>query len=192
MLYPRVEDRLGSNRFIALYFISGISGALASLLFARQHPIVGASGAVFGVTLAFAWFWPTVEILIWGILPVQAWLLVLFYVGYSLWSGVRGSVSGVADFAHLGGFVGAAAYLWWLGAMRGSRSFRSKTVAKVGKDTLANYKRVDLKSIHEVNREEVNRILDKISAKGLASLTPQERLFLSNFVPPDDRVAPPT
>jgi hypothetical protein len=38
----------------------------------------------------------------------------------------------------------------------------------------------------------VNRILDKISAKGLASLSAEERLFLSNFVPPDDRVPPPT
>jgi hypothetical protein len=38
-----------------------------------------------------------------------------------------------------------------------------------------------------VNKEEVDRILDKISASGIASLTPQERLFLSNFVPPDDR-----
>jgi hypothetical protein len=43
------------------------------------------------------------------------------------------------------------------------------------------------RSIHSVNREEVDRILDKISASGLASLTPQERQFLSNFVPPDDR-----
>jgi hypothetical protein len=40
-----------------------------------------------------------------------------------------------------------------------------------------------------VNRDEVNRILDKISATGVASLTPQERVFLSNFVPPDDRKA---
>jgi hypothetical protein len=41
-----------------------------------------------------------------------------------------------------------------------------------------------------VNRDEVNRILDKISAHGIASLTPQEKLFLSNFVPLDDRVPP--
>jgi hypothetical protein len=38
-----------------------------------------------------------------------------------------------------------------------------------------------------VNKDEVDRILDKISASGITSLTPQERLFLSNFVPPDDR-----
>ena len=88
---PRVEDRLGSSRFITLYTIAGLSGALLSMVLARNAPIVGASGAVFGVTLAFAWFWPTVQILIWGILPVQAWLLVAFYVGYSLLSGMNGS-----------------------------------------------------------------------------------------------------
>jgi hypothetical protein len=41
--------------------------------------------------------------------------------------------------------------------------------------------------VHAINREEVDRILDKISKSGIASLTAQERLFLSNFVPPDDR-----
>jgi hypothetical protein len=41
-----------------------------------------------------------------------------------------------------------------------------------------------------VNRDEVNRILDKISASGVSSLTAQEKLFLSNFVPPDDRIPP--
>jgi hypothetical protein len=54
-------------------------------------------------------------------------------------------------------------------------------------ERLSNWSRVDLSRVHEVNRDELNRILDKINASGLASLTPQERLFLSNFVPPDDR-----
>jgi hypothetical protein len=47
-----------------------------------------------------------------------------------------------------------------------------------------------LKKVHEVNRDEVNRILDKINAHGMSSLTPQERMFLSNFAPPDDRTPP--
>ena len=64
--------------------------------------------------------------------------------------------------------------------------------APVAKDALVNWKRVDPKSVHEVNRDEVNRILDKISASGVNSLSAQERLFLSNFVPPDDRVPPVT
>jgi hypothetical protein len=52
---------------------------------------------------------------------------------------------------------------------------------------LGAWQKVDRSSIHAVNRDEVDRILDKINASGIASLTPQERQFLSNFVPPDDR-----
>jgi len=189
---PRVEERLGAKRFLILYFLSGVSGAAASFLFAFNSAVLGASAAVFGVMLAFAKFWPDVQILFFFFLPLPAAVAVLIMVAMTLWSGMHGSQSGVADFAHLGGFVGAALYLWYLDRAAGIRKFRPKTVAAVPKETLSNWKRVDPKRVHEVNRDEVNRILDKISAKGLSSLTAQERLFLSNFVPPDDRVPPPT
>lgn len=188
---PRVEERLGSRRFITLYLISGISGALLSFFFASRYPIIGASAAVYGVMLAFARFWPDVQILIWFI-PVEARIAVILFAGISLFSGVTGTGAGVAHFAHLGGFVGGYLYLKYLERAAGARKFRAQTVAPVKNDVLTNWKRVDPKSVHEVNRDEVNRILDKISAKGLGSLTAQERLFLSNFVPPDDRVPPPT
>jgi membrane associated rhomboid family serine protease len=184
---PRVEERLGSRRFIILYLVSGIAGALLSMIFARNSVVIGASGAVFGVMLAFARFWPDAQILLWFI-PVEARVAVLIMTVLALWSGIQGSRSGVADFAHLGGFAGGYLYLKYLERKSGVKKFRSKTVTAVKKDTLTNWKSVDPKSVHEVNRDEVNRILDKIGAKGLASLTPQERLFLSNFVPPDDRV----
>jgi membrane associated rhomboid family serine protease len=189
---PRVEERLGSRRFITLYALSGISGAVLSMIFAPFAPIVGASGAVFGIMFAFAKFWPTAQIYIMGILPIEARIAVMLMAAAALWSGIQGSRGGVADFAHLGGFVGGWLYLKWLDRRAGIKKFRTKTVAPVGKDTLANYKRIDPGSIHVVNRDEVNRILDKISGSGLASLTAQEKLFLSNFVPPDDRIPPPT
>jgi len=185
---PRVEERLGSRRFITLYLVSGIAGALLSMIFARNSAVIGASGAVFGVMLAFARFWPDVQILFMFFFPVQARVAVIIMTVLALWSGFQGSRSGVADFAHLGGFAGGYLYLKFLERQSGVKKFRSKTVTQVKKDALTNWKHVDPKSVHEVNRDEVNRILDKIGAKGLASLTPQERLFLSNFVPPDDRV----
>jgi membrane associated rhomboid family serine protease len=187
----RVEERLGARKFITLYLISGVAGALLSMVFASNHAIVGASGAVFGIMLAFARFWPDAQILFMFFLPVEARVAVIIMTIMALWSGFRGSRGGVADFAHLGGFVGGYLYLKWLEHRAGVKKFRAQTVAPVGKDVLNNWKGVDIKSVHEVNREEVNRILDKISSKGLNSLTPQERLFLSNFVPPDDRVPPP-
>jgi hypothetical protein len=107
-----------------------------------------------------------------------------------LYSGIYGLGGGVANFCHLGGFVGAWFYLVYLERRAGARKFRTQTVAPVAKQELLNWKRVDASKVHEVNRDEVNRILDKISATGIASLTAQERLFLSNFVPPDDRIPP--
>jgi len=185
---PRVEERLGSQRFITLYLLSGISGAIVSFFFAPGAAVIGASAAVFGVMLAFARFWPDVQILFMFFFPVQARVAIIIMTVMALWSGFGGSRGGVADFAHLGGFAGGYLYLKYLERRSGVKKFRSTTVTPIKKDALNNWKSVDPKSVHEVNRDEVNRILDKIGAKGLASLTPQERLFLSNFVPPDDRV----
>ena len=187
---PRVEERLGSRSFLTLYLISGVTGALLSLITSPSAAVLGASGAVFGVMLAFAYFWPDMPIHIWGIIPVPARMLVIITTVLSLWSGLGGVRSNVAHFAHLGGYLGAWLYLKWLDRKR--LDFRKKATSAPPVRELKFTKRpeVDLKNVHEVNREEVNRILDKISAHGMSALTAQERLFLSNFAPPDDRVPP--
>jgi membrane associated rhomboid family serine protease len=190
---PRVEQRIGSERFFALYFISGITGGVLSYFFTPFAHILGASGAVYGLLLAYARFWPRDQIYIWGILPVEVRWLVIFYTALSLWGGFSGG-SGVAHFAHLGGFVGAYLYLLFIERHQGAKRFRrAATAPPPSKDAvLGNWRNVDRKNVHAVNKDEVDRILDKISATGLNSLTPQERTFLSNFVPPDDRKPPPS
>jgi membrane associated rhomboid family serine protease len=187
---PRVEERLGSRSFLNLYLISGISGALLSLIMGPSAAVLGASAAVFGVMLAFAWFWPDAPIHIWGVLPIQARTLVIITTVLSLWSGLGGVRSNVAHFAHLGGYAGAFLYLKWLDRKRGEFKKRATAAAPVRELKFTKRPDVDLQKVHEVNREEVNRILDKISAHGMSSLTPQERLFLSNFAPADDRTPP--
>ena len=183
----RVESRLGPERFFVLYFVSGISGALLSFAFSDRTPILGASGAVFGVSLAYARFWPRDQILIWGIIPIEARWLVAISTGMALF-GIGG---GVAHFAHLGGFLGGYLYLLVLERRYGARRFKSKATAVPPVDALAgNWRKVDRATVHDVNKDEVNRILDKINASGINSLSPQERLFLSNFVPLDDRPKP--
>lgn len=185
---PRVEQRLGSERFIALYIVSGTVGALLSLVLGGGAEIVGASGALYGVLLAYARFWPRDQIYIWGIVPVEVRWLVLIYTVVS----IMGFGTGIAHFAHLGGFVGAFIFLLYLEHRQGAKRFRKQaTSSPPAKDAMVgNWQKVNRDSVHAVNKEEVDRILDKISATGLASLTPQERLFLSNFVPPDDRKPP--
>lgn len=187
---PRAEARIGSRQFAILYVASGVAGALLSLLLAPRAPIIGASAGVFGVMLAFAYFWPDEPIHVWGVIPVPARLLVLITTVLSLWSGFGGVRSGVAHFAHLGGYAGAYLYLKWLDRSRVQFARRATKISPATARQVAAYQSIDRTKIHEVNRQEVDRILDKIGATGLGSLTAQEQLFLSNFVPMDDRVSP--
>src|ERR1041385_5898318 len=69
---PRLEMKLGGINFLWLYFISGIMGGLLSFVFTSYTPIIGASGAVYGVMLGFARYWPREPLYIWGVLPVEA------------------------------------------------------------------------------------------------------------------------
>jgi membrane associated rhomboid family serine protease len=188
---PAVESRLGARDFATLYFVSGISGALLSMVLAPGAPIIGASAAIFGVMLAFAFFWPDAPIYIWGVLPVPARYLVIITTVISLWSGLSGAGGGIAHFAHLGGYAGAFVYLRWVRKWASARRLPATAGNRAkGGPAIANWRAIDTKSVHEVNRDEVNRVLDKISKSGIESLTAPERTFLSNFVPPDGKTPP--
>lgn len=182
---PQVEIRLGARRFAILYFIGGISGALVSLIFSSGSPIIGASAGVFAVSLAFAYFWPTAQILIWGILPVQARVLVIFTTIMAIYSGFGGANDGVAHFAHLGGYAGAFIYLRLLDRKRHAFKRRATTAPAAVTARVGAWDAVDLSAIHEANRPEVSRIIEKIRSSGVGSLTYQEQIFLSSFIPPD-------
>lgn len=181
----RLENRLGGKSFLGLYFCSGIMGALLSLLLAPHASIIGASGAVFGVMLGYAWFWPRDQILIWGIFPIEARWLIILTTAITLWSGFRGGGT-VAHFAHLGGFVGGYLFLRLQAKRSGMERFRRATLPSAPRlETTASaferWKKIRRDQLHEVNRDELDRILDKIGAAGIGSLTPGEREFLDRF-----------
>lgn len=180
---PRVEDRMGSGRFAIMYFLSGITGALVSLVLSPGAALVGASAGVFGVMLCFAHYWPHQPIHIWGIIPVPARMLVILTTVLAIWSGLGGRGGNIAHFAHLGGYAGAFLYLRWM--ERGRHRFKQKmeSVPPAAQKRIEDWQRIDLATVHDVNRDEVRRLLDKIASDGIGALTPQERLFLSNFVP---------
>lgn len=186
----RVESRLGERRFITLYLLSGAAGALAYLIFTPRGPMVGASGGVFGVMMAFAMFWPREKIYIWGVLPVEARILVMVTTAFALYASYTGRSGGVAHFAHLGGYVGAWLYLQYIARNSAQRKFQQRVNAVdsgVKRAVELNRNSLKLEGLHQLTREEVDRILDKINEKGMSSLTPEELRFLSNFAPMDDR-----
>ena len=104
-----VESTLGHARYILFYILCGIFAALCQVLMnpGSEIPMVGASGAVFGILLAFAMLFPNMELmLLFPPIPVKAKYLVLVYGIYELWSELnRMPGDNVAHFAHLGGML---------------------------------------------------------------------------------------
>nr|MCU0618182.1 rhomboid family intramembrane serine protease [Gemmatimonadaceae bacterium] len=139
-------------------------------------------GAVFGVQLAYAMFYPRDKIFIWGVIPVEARVLVIVMTLISIYSGFRGG-GGVAHFAHLGGYLGAWLYLRWSEKRTPSKQWQTKVAGPPASVVpLGDWRSVDLARVHEVNRDEVARILDKLRSQGEGSLTSQERVFLGHFI----------
>lgn len=193
---PRLEQRLGAKGFLTVYFAAGIGGAFfESLLALFLGPVsmVGASGGVFGILAGFAYFWPRETIILFPIpIPIQAWLLVTLYVMWSLYAGLSSAAigGGVAHFAHLGGAVVALGYLWGADWRRGAakRDFQRamQTPSSGGgfvndRLTMERWKGISIDALHELNREEVQRILAKATSDGASALTASERAFMDRM-----------
>jgi len=201
---PSVEDRMGGRTFFLFYILCGIGGAAFSFLLTQWVPvglILGASGAVLGVTVAFAWYWPNHPVFIFPLPdPIPAKWLATFLVGVDLvlaWLGAlsqAGLNDGIAHLAHLGGVATALLYLkgqdWW--ATRGEGRLRQMAESSVLVSQPPRVSRSGsvppsaqrTKSRGEPDARasaEVDRVLDKISATGVESLTPAERKFLTEF-----------
>jgi hypothetical protein len=181
-----VEARLGGPNFIAMYFVSGIGGALLSFA-VPQSQTVGASGAIMGVMLAYAMYWPHERFFLWGVLPVQVWILVAIFVVFDV-SGASGvGMAGIAHFAHLGGFVGGYVYLKVMEIRSPARSWKRKiapprpAVLLGDADNLRRWRAIRTDELHSVNRDEIVRLLDKAQALGTKSLTEEERATLDRF-----------
>ena len=185
---PRLEERLGSRTFIWFYLTCGVGGAVLS--FATPFSmIVGASGAIFGVVVGFARYWPREDIYIWGVLPVQAQVLAIFMVVSSLVAGFAGTQEGIAHFAHLGGLVAGWIYLrvWERRRQRRvvNRPARPRRVSVVvDLEALERWKTIPRERLHEINREEVDKLLRKANESGARALTTDERDFLDRMSGP--------
>ncbi len=107
MFGQAIENYWGTKRFTTYYFLTGIGAALIHMWIAGGGaPTIGASGAVFGILLAFGMMFPERYImLLIPPIPIKAKYFVAIFGGIELFFGVTGTRSGIAHFAHLGGMV---------------------------------------------------------------------------------------
>jgi membrane associated rhomboid family serine protease len=195
---PRVEARIGGNKFLGLYLVSGLAGA--ALCFLQPNvAVVGASGAIFGVSLAYARYWPRDQVYLYGVIPVSTRMMVIIYailsVGGAIAPAALSFMGNVAHLGHLGGFLGGWLYCLWLERFTGARSFRAMAEGRrpapvvaipIGptveeRAALERWARIPAEQLHPVNREELERIRDKLAATGPRSLSHGEIEFLERF-----------
>jgi membrane associated rhomboid family serine protease len=119
-----IERTFGARNFTIYYFVCAISASLLQLavlwFFPGQvGPTLGASGAIFGLLLAFGMLYPQEKVmLIFLPIPMPAWLFVSLYAAAELTMGVTGIEPDVAHFAHLGGMLGGIVLIqYWRGRL---------------------------------------------------------------------------
>jgi rhomboid family protein len=188
---PAVEEHMGSRSFLWYYLVCGFGGAALSFPmapFTHVGLIVGASGAVLGVALAFALLWPDAPILVFPLpVPIKAKWLVLGLAVLDLAPVVFGASDHIAHVAHLGGLLFGFLYLRGEALLRRPakpvRERRTMEPAAVAGSTDGARRRGAPRRpaarTHTATQADIDRLLDKISASGIDSLTPEERQLLS-------------
>lgn len=203
MFGMEVENVWGSKRFLTFYLLCGVVAGITQLLLAPVLepgsvidragggiPTIGASGAVFGVLVAFAMLFPDRYIYLYFLLPVKAKYFILGLIVLGVVS--VGSQSTIANLAHLGGAVAGYVYIliltkrlplhgaierlgWWLNSRKYQR-------ATTDQEEVVEAKVFDItekpKTEQELNQIKIDQILDKISSGGYQSLTEEEKKIL--------------
>jgi len=111
-----MEYSLGEKRFLTVYVLSGLGAAFVHILFTgiSSVPMLGASGAIFGILAAYGVKHPKNMIFVMGMVPVPAALGVVAFAVIQFLLGFYNLDAGIANFGHFGGIItGAAIMLYW-------------------------------------------------------------------------------
>ncbi|MCG2725489.1 MAG: rhomboid family intramembrane serine protease [Elusimicrobia bacterium] len=163
-----VESALGTKEFLYYFFMCGIGAGIISILFSfgSARPIIGASGAIYGLMAAFAVLYPRQIVYLYFLLPVKAWQMVAILAIMELAMSFSTTNSNIANVAHLGGML--IGYLYF---RFGRKSFQFD----FPKFALFN------KDFEVDDGAAIDGILEKISKKGLSSLSAKEKAILDKF-----------
>jgi membrane associated rhomboid family serine protease len=169
-----VESAWGSKRFLRYYLVCGAGGGLLHMLLQYDASVVGASGAIFGLYFAAAMLFPDQYLYLYFLIPVKVKYFVIGLAILQLANGIAGP-SGVAYFAHLGGMLAGLVFF------RGEIARRLRFAMGPRRRWQAHVRERRRRDREEANRDNIDSILDKISAKGYENLTPTEKRILENY-----------
>jgi membrane associated rhomboid family serine protease len=176
-----LENYWGTRQFNIYYFVCGTGAALINLAttVGDPYPTVGASGAIYGVLLAFGMMFPDRYIFLYFLFPIKAKYFVAGYAAIEFLSGLgsrtMGSGSNIAHFAHLGGMLVGFLYITIRRQGWSLPKWRNRTRASGKRSDRASIHRIAGNDIPPASDAEIDAILDKISLHGYESLTEGEK-----------------
>ncbi len=178
-----IEETWGLKRFLKYYFLCGIAGGIFTVMFMPNSsvPTIGASGAIYGLLVAYAVMFPNRVIYVMFIFPMKVKWAVIIFVGIAFMASFNAQDSNVGHLAHLGGAVIGFFYLkldWRLKnlfhKLSPLRFFRKRQYRKNTKKMEKNR----LKTEEVMKR--VDSILDKINDVGIENISEEDRRFLGS------------
>ena len=178
-----IEKSWGTREFVKYYFITGIGAGLLTFILSMNSyiPTIGASGAIFGILVAFAIMFPDRLIYLYFILPVKAKYLVAFFVVIEFLASFQHTSDGIGHFAHLGGII--VGYLYIKLDWRKPGIFQLSKYPVYLKDLKHTWR---IRNFNRKREEEkrlmdrVDQILDKINLVGYGNLTKEEKKILEH------------
>jgi len=113
MFGGELESYFGSKKFLFYFLFCGIGAGICTVILTPNGmiPVIGASGAIYGLLLAFGWLFPDRQIYIYFLLPVRAKYFVIIFGLIELFSSIEGTGGGVAHLTHLGGLLFGLLYM---------------------------------------------------------------------------------
>jgi membrane associated rhomboid family serine protease len=183
-----VESQWGQVEFLKYYLLCGLGAAAASVAMAPHSavPVIGASGPVYGMLVAFAMLYPDAVVYLYFLIPVKAAHMAVLFGLIEFFAGATGSNPGIARFAHLGGMATGFLYIryWWIVKIKLKSLFKGIGEAQPRPRTrraAAVSPAAGEAERGDAQMAEIDRILDKILVSGLDSLTEEERAIMRKY-----------
>ena len=171
MFGSELERLWGKNHFLKFYFITGVGSGVVTMLVNLQSitPVVGASGAVYGVLLAYGLTYPNRTVYLYGIIPIKSLWFVLG-IGFIAFMSSFDNMSQVSHVTHLSGML--------IGYFMLKKPIKLKGLwFQLRKKTLEYQIQREEKELSKnfIVEQDINQILDKINQEGFDSLTDEEQ-----------------
>jgi len=170
MFGKELEYRWGKNKFLLYYFITGVGSGIITVLFNpfSMIPVVGASGAVYGILMAYTLIYPNRRVYIYGIFPIQIKYMMLFLGFTAFFASITQFNSTISHMTHLSGMIIGFIYLKW-----------NKLIRLMPKIKIHDENNINV-SKNEKFQDDIDIILEKLKLNGWEGLNESEKNYLFN------------